>query len=160
GDEAVARQLAERTGEDRRDGLGVDGRGKALGHAEQSVCLTQGTVARRAGVGAKAVRVGECVGADIHAAKRGPGQASFRINAARPRPCITRPSDARTGGRVPSMDFETRAIHDGQEPDPATGAIIVPIYQTSTYVQEEVGVNRGYDYSRAANPTRTALEIA
>src|SRR5712691_2469686 len=58
------------------------------------------------------------------------------------------------------MDFETRAIHDGQEPDPATGALIVPIYQTSTYVQEEVGVNRGYDYSRVANPTRSALQIA
>src|SRR2546425_11930512 len=58
------------------------------------------------------------------------------------------------------MDFETRAIHDGQEPDPATGALIVPIYQTATYVQEEVGVNRGYDYSRGANPTRSALQIA
>src|SRR5919109_4544584 len=58
------------------------------------------------------------------------------------------------------MDFETRAIHDGQEPDPATGAIIVPIYQTSTYVQDEVGVHRGYDYSRVANPTRSALQIA
>ena len=58
---------------------------------------------------------------------------------------------------APSMDFETRAIHAGQEPDPATGAIITPIYQTSTYVQEAVGVNKGYDYSRVANPTRTAL---
>src|SRR3954452_16260355 len=58
------------------------------------------------------------------------------------------------------MDFETRAIHAGQEPDPATGAIITPIYQTSTYVQEAVGSNKGYDYSRAANPTRTALQIA
>ncbi len=56
------------------------------------------------------------------------------------------------------MDFETRAIHDGQEPDPATGAVTVPIYQTSTYVQEEVGVHKGYDYSRVANPTRTALQ--
>jgi len=58
------------------------------------------------------------------------------------------------------MDFETRAIHDGQEPDPATGAVITPIYQTSTYVQEEVGKHKGYDYSRTANPTRQALEIA
>jgi cystathionine beta-lyase/cystathionine gamma-synthase len=57
------------------------------------------------------------------------------------------------------MDFETRAIHDGQEPDPSTGAIITPIYQTSTYVQEAVGEHRGYDYSRTANPTRRALEI-
>src|SRR4051812_42836235 len=56
------------------------------------------------------------------------------------------------------MDFETRAIHVGQQPDPATGAITTPIYQTSTYVQDEVGVHKGYDYSRVGNPTRTALE--
>jgi cystathionine gamma-synthase len=56
------------------------------------------------------------------------------------------------------MEFETRAIHVGQEPDPATGAIITPIYQTSTYVQDAVGEHRGYDYSRVANPTRTALQ--
>src|SRR6059058_1250669 len=58
------------------------------------------------------------------------------------------------------MEFETRAIHAGQEPDPATGAITTPIYQTSTYVQEAVGVHKGYDYARVANPTRTALQIA
>ncbi|MEI8104264.1 MAG: cystathionine gamma-synthase [Actinomycetes bacterium] len=58
------------------------------------------------------------------------------------------------------MEFETRAIHAGQEPDPATGAIITPIYQTSTFVQEAVGVHKGYDYARVANPTRTALEEA
>ena len=58
------------------------------------------------------------------------------------------------------MDFETRAIHAGQEPDPATGAIITPIYQTSTFVQEAVGVHKGYDYARVANPTRTALQVA
>jgi cystathionine beta-lyase/cystathionine gamma-synthase len=57
------------------------------------------------------------------------------------------------------MDFETRAIHDGQEPDPATGAVAVPIYQTSTYVQEAVGEHKGYDYARVANPTRTALQL-
>jgi cystathionine gamma-synthase len=56
------------------------------------------------------------------------------------------------------MDFETRAIHEGQEPDPATGAVTVPIYQTSTYAQEAVGEHKGYDYSRTANPTRRALE--
>ena len=56
------------------------------------------------------------------------------------------------------MDFETRAIHEGQEPDPATGSLTVPIYQTSTYVQEAVGVNKGYDYARVSNPTRTALQ--
>jgi cystathionine gamma-synthase len=57
------------------------------------------------------------------------------------------------------MDFETRAIHDGQEPDPATGSVVVPIYQTSTYAQEAVGQHKGYEYSRVANPTRTALQI-
>ena len=56
------------------------------------------------------------------------------------------------------MDFETRAIHEGHEPDPATGSLTTPIYQTSTFVQEEVGKTKGYDYSRVSNPTRTALE--
>ncbi len=56
------------------------------------------------------------------------------------------------------MEFETRAIHVGQEPDPATGAVTTPIYQTSTYVQDAVGVHKGYDYARVANPTRTALQ--
>src|SRR6266851_3049596 len=56
------------------------------------------------------------------------------------------------------MDFETRAIHAGQEPDPATGAIVTPIYQTSTFVQEAVGQHKGYDYARVASPTRSALE--
>ena len=56
------------------------------------------------------------------------------------------------------MEFETRAIHEGQEPDSATGAITTPIYQTSTYVQDAVGVHKGYDYARVANPTRTALQ--
>lgn len=56
------------------------------------------------------------------------------------------------------MRFETRAIHAGQEPDPATGAAVVPIYQTSTYVQEAVAKHKGYEYSRTDNPTRRALE--
>ena len=57
--------------------------------------------------------------------------------------------------------FSTRAIHAGQEPDPLTGAVTIPIYQTSTYAQDVVGQTRaGYDYSRAGNPTRTALESA
>lgn len=56
------------------------------------------------------------------------------------------------------MGFATDAIHVGQEPDPATGAIIVPIYQTSTFVQEELGKHKGYEYARTSNPTRTALE--
>jgi cystathionine beta-lyase/cystathionine gamma-synthase len=56
------------------------------------------------------------------------------------------------------MRFSTRAIHAGQEADPATGATIVPIYQTSTYTQADIGVHKGYEYSRTGNPTRTALE--
>src|SRR5204863_1764583 len=54
--------------------------------------------------------------------------------------------------------FSTRAIHAGQEPDPSTGAIMTPIYATSTYVQTSPGVHKGYDYARTGNPTRTALE--
>jgi cystathionine gamma-synthase len=56
------------------------------------------------------------------------------------------------------VEFETRAIHEGQEPDPTTGAITTPIYLTSTYVQDAVGEHKGYDYSRVGNPTRTALQ--
>jgi len=56
------------------------------------------------------------------------------------------------------MKFATKAIHVGQEADPATGATIVPIYQTSTYTQEAPGVHKGYEYSRSGNPTRAALE--
>ena len=54
--------------------------------------------------------------------------------------------------------FATRAIHAGQQPDPATGAIMTPIYASSTYVQESPGVHKGFDYSRTANPTRRAFE--
>lgn len=54
--------------------------------------------------------------------------------------------------------FATRAIHTGQEPDPLTGAVSVPIYPTSTYVQEEIGKNKGYEYARVSNPTRDRLE--
>jgi cystathionine beta-lyase/cystathionine gamma-synthase len=56
------------------------------------------------------------------------------------------------------MHFETLSIHAGQQPDPTTGAVMTPIYQTSTYVQDGVGVGRGYEYSRTGNPTRAALE--
>lgn len=55
--------------------------------------------------------------------------------------------------------FATRAIHTGQEPEPATGAVNVPIYLSSTYVQEEIGKHKGYEYSRVSNPTRDRLEI-
>jgi len=54
--------------------------------------------------------------------------------------------------------FSTLAVHAGQSPDPATGAVNVPIYASSTYVQEEIGKHKGYEYSRVSNPTRTALE--
>jgi cystathionine beta-lyase/cystathionine gamma-synthase len=56
------------------------------------------------------------------------------------------------------MGFSTTAIHAGNEPDPTTGAVAVPIYQTSTYAQEAVGVHKGYEYARTQNPTRSALE--
>lgn len=56
------------------------------------------------------------------------------------------------------MEFETRAIHDGQKPDPLTGAVIVPVYQTSTYQQIAIGKHKGFEYSRTGNPTRKALE--
>jgi cystathionine beta-lyase/cystathionine gamma-synthase len=58
------------------------------------------------------------------------------------------------------MKFATKAIHAGVEPDPSTGAIMTPIYQTSTYVQESPGKHKGYEYSRTHNPTRTALQKA
>src|SRR5438874_6180894 len=54
--------------------------------------------------------------------------------------------------------FSTICLHSGQEPDPSTGAIVTPIYQTSTYVQEELGKHKGYEYARTQNPTRSALE--
>ncbi|MDQ3931294.1 MAG: PLP-dependent transferase, partial [Actinomycetota bacterium] len=56
------------------------------------------------------------------------------------------------------MQFETRAVHVGQDPDATTGAVVVPIYQTSTFAQTSVGDHRGYEYARTGNPTRTALE--
>src|SRR5690242_17842267 len=55
-------------------------------------------------------------------------------------------------------EFATRAIHAGQQPDPTTGAVMTPIYATSTYVQESPGKHKGYDYSRSINPTRLAYE--
>ena len=56
------------------------------------------------------------------------------------------------------MKFETKVIHSGLDTDPTTGAIITPIYQTSTYVQKSPGEHKGYEYSRTQNPTRTAYE--
>ena len=63
-----------------------------------------------------------------------------------------------TQNKTNRAGFGTRAIHAGQEPDPTTGAIMVPIYATSTYVQQSPGVHKGYEYSRSQNPTRMALE--
>src|SRR5205807_4512836 len=57
------------------------------------------------------------------------------------------------------LEFATRAIHAGQEPDPSTGAIITPIYATSTYVQESPGKHKVFDYERSINPTRLSYEI-
>src|SRR5438876_7502740 len=57
-----------------------------------------------------------------------------------------------------ALKFATRAIHEGQPPDPATGAVITPIYATSTFAQEEPGKHKGYEYGRSGNPTRSALE--
>src|SRR6267142_4720904 len=56
------------------------------------------------------------------------------------------------------MGFSSKAIHAGQEPDPTTGAVSVPIYQTSTYAQEGLGKHKGFEYARTQNPTRMALE--
>ena len=64
----------------------------------------------------------------------------------------------KAGGHL--TQFATRAIHVGQEPESATGAITVPIFQTSTFAQSAPGIHKGYDYSRTDNPTRTALQTA
>lgn len=63
-----------------------------------------------------------------------------------------------SGGKIKHWGFGTLAIHAGQEPDPQTGAVMTPIYQTSTYAQESPGKHRGYEYSRTDNPTRTAYQ--
>src|SRR5438552_18130390 len=65
-------------------------------------------------------------------------------------------NDVKETARKPG--FETLAIHAGQDPEAATGAVVVPIFQTSTFAQEAVGKNKGYEYARTGNPTRTALE--
>jgi cystathionine gamma-lyase/cystathionine beta-lyase/cystathionine gamma-lyase/homocysteine desulfhydrase len=66
------------------------------------------------------------------------------------------PKSQRKSGKT--LGFATRSIHDGQEPDPLTGAVTVPIYPTSTYVQQGIGEHKGYEYSRVSNPTRARLE--
>lgn len=76
--------------------------------------------------------------------------------------CSTTQTDCTTQETVAEAardySFATRAIHDGQEPDSATGALVTPIYQTSTFVLDELGVNKGFQYARTHNPTRSALE--
>ena len=67
---------------------------------------------------------------------------------------MSKPETHSTAG----LSFDTRVIHAGQSPDPSTGAIMPPIYATSTYVQESPGVNKGLEYGRSQNPTRWALE--
>src|SRR5687767_12723881 len=62
------------------------------------------------------------------------------------------------GNPPPCGGFSTRAIHGGLEPDPGTGAVMTPVYLTSTYAQEAPGVHKGFDYARTANPTRSALQ--
>ena len=57
-----------------------------------------------------------------------------------------------------SYKFQTKAIHAGQDPEQVTGAVMTPIFQTSTYAQEAIGKHKGYEYARTGNPTRTALE--
>ena len=61
-------------------------------------------------------------------------------------------------GDPKAQGFATRAIHAGQPPDPSTGAVTVPIYPTSTYVHDELGKHKGFEYARVQNPTRFALE--
>ena len=61
-------------------------------------------------------------------------------------------------GDPKKLGFSTRAIHAGQHPDPATGAVTVPIYATSTYLHDELGKHKGFEYARVQNPTRFALE--
>ena len=69
-----------------------------------------------------------------------------------------KPKDPKAPMKNKPPGFATTAIHVGQEPDPETGAVIRPIYPTSTYVQQELGKNKGYEYARVSNPTRTRLE--
>ena len=76
--------------------------------------------------------------------------------------CHSNARQAATRGltaRIGAGGVRDPPFHDGQEPDPATGSVTVPIYQTSTYVQDAVGEHRGYDDSSVANPTRTALQL-
>src|SRR3989440_3912354 len=85
---------------------------------------------------------------------RGAGRHHHPARSAR----VYGPHAARPLSEPRTTGFSTRATHAGQPPDPATGAVNIPIYQTSTFAQEAVGKHRGYEYARTGNPTRTALE--
>src|SRR6266566_835016 len=74
--------------------------------------------------------------------------------------CESARGDDRMSDQTPGQRFATRVIHGGQRPDPLTGAVMPPIYATSTYVQSSPGVHQGYEYSRTRNPTRDALQAA
>src|SRR5438270_6361609 len=75
-------------------------------------------------------------------------------------PAMTNQPDGKNapGMQRNQLEFATRCVHAGQEPDPTTGAVMMPIYTTSTYVQQSPGVHKGYDYARTKNPTRMAFE--
>jgi cystathionine beta-lyase/cystathionine gamma-synthase len=77
---------------------------------------------------------------------------------AKPDPKRAAPKPDAPAARAPEPGFSTLAIHAGQEPDPQTGAVSAPVYQTSTYAQEEIGKHKGYEYARTQNPTRERLE--
>ena len=71
---------------------------------------------------------------------------------------MSKTANKSASGKIANMKFATKAVHAGQEPDPSTGAIMTPVYQSSTFVQASPGEHRGYEYARTGNPTRTALE--
>src|SRR5262249_56294206 len=78
-------------------------------------------------------------------------------SATRARGSSANPRSAESAEEI-AMGFSTDCVHAGNPPDPTTGAVSVPIYQTSTYVQEALGKHKGYEYARTQNPTRAALE--
>jgi cystathionine gamma-lyase len=80
------------------------------------------------------------------------------MEAADPQACESTRAALRSGGKARRLGFGTRAIHAGQSPDPTTGAVMTPIYTTSTYAQQSPGVHKGFDYGRSQNPTRFAFE--
>jgi cystathionine beta-lyase/cystathionine gamma-synthase len=93
---------------------------------------------------------------EVEVAKWGPNTTR---DSNRPRGTGTNPkTKTLPKTKLKNFGFATRAIHSGQEPDPLTGAVTVPIYPTSTYVQQGIGEHKGYEYSRVSNPTRTRLE--